>query len=74
MLQVLGDVTAHDALCQTFDDGCFTHARLAYEDRVVLGAPAQYLQHAPDLFVTAYDRVEFAVACGIVEVDGVFAQ
>ena len=40
VLQPLGHVAAHDALGQALDDGRLADARLADQDRVVLGAPA----------------------------------
>ena len=62
VLQVLRDVAAHDALGQPFDDRGLAHARLADEHGVVLGPPAEDLDHAPDLLVAADDRIELALA------------
>ena len=54
---LLGD----DRLRQPFEDGGFADAGLADQDRVVLGPPAEHLDHAFD-FVRAPDhRVEFAL-------------
>ena len=60
VLQPFGHVAADDALRQPLDDGGLAHARLADEHGVVLGAPAEDLDHAADLLVAADDRVELA--------------
>ena len=62
VLEPLGHVARHDALRQALGDGGLAHARLADEHRVVLGAPAQHLDDAPDLVVAPDDRVELAPA------------
>ena len=62
VLQAFGHVAAHDALGEPFDDGGLAHARLADQHGVVLRPPAQNLDDATDLFVTADDGVELAVA------------
>ena len=56
-----GDVAAHDALRQPFDNGGLPDARLANQHRVVLGAPRENLDHAPDLFVASDHRIELAL-------------
>ena len=73
-LQVFGYIAAHDTLCQALNDGGFACARLADEDRVVLGASAQDLQHSTDFVITTDDRVEFALTGTFVKVDGILAQ
>src|SRR6266540_3777559 len=57
-LQALGDVAGDDALRQSFGDRGLADARLADQDWVVLRAPGEHLDHAPDLLVAADDRVE----------------
>ena len=61
-------------MCDTFGDRGFTHARLTYQNRVVLGPPRKNLQNPADLFVTADHRIEFAFAGLFVQVDRIFAQ
>ena len=51
-----------DALRQPFDDRGLADARLADQDRIVLGAARQHLDHAADLLVAADDRIELALA------------
>ncbi len=58
----LGHVAPDDPLGQAFDDRRLAHAGLADQDRVVLGPPAQDLDHPPDLVVAADDRIELARA------------
>ena len=62
VLQALGHVAVDDALRQAFGDGGLTDAWLADQGRVVLGAPRQDLDHAPDLFVAPDDGIELALA------------
>ncbi len=57
-LQALGHVAGDDPLREPLDDRRLADAGVADQHRVVLGAPAQNLDHAPDLLVAADDRVE----------------
>ena len=74
VLQALGDVAVDDALGQAFHDGGLAHPGLADEHRVVLGAPGQHLDDAPDFAVPADDRVQLAVAGHLRQVLAVFLQ
>ena len=56
----LGHVAPDDPLGEALDDRRLADARLADQDRVVLGPPAQDLDHPPDLVVAADHRVELA--------------
>ena len=49
-------------LGQALDDGRLAHARLADEDRVVLGAAGQHLDDPADLLVAPDDRVDLPLA------------
>ncbi len=60
VLERLRHVAADDPLGKSLDDRGLAHAGLADEDRVVLGAPRQDLDDAPDLLVAADHRVELA--------------
>ena len=62
VLQALGDVARDDPLGQALDDRRLADARLADQDRVVLGPAAEHLDHAADLGVAADDRVHLALA------------
>ena len=57
-----GDIAVGDAPGQPLDDGGLPDSRLADEDRVVLGAPRQHLDHATDLLVAPDHRVELLTA------------
>ena len=59
--QHLGDLAAGDGLRQALDDSGLAHARVADEDRVVLGAARQDLDAALDLLVAAYHRVQLTL-------------
>ncbi len=74
VLQTLGYFAIDDALSEALDDRGLAHPRLADEHRVVLGAPLQDLDHAPDLVVAADDRVELALARALGEVHGVLLE
>ena len=58
----VGHVAGDDALREAFDDGGFADAGLADEHGIVLGAAAEHLHDAADLFVAADDGVELAAA------------
>ena len=60
VLEAFGHVALDDALGQAFGDGGLADARLADQDGVVLGAPGQHLDGAPDLLVAADDGVDLA--------------
>src|SRR3712207_355339 len=62
--QRAGHVAGDDPLGEPLGDRGLADARLADQHRVVLGAPAEDLDHAADLVVAADDRVELAVLGG----------
>ena len=72
--QALGHVAGDDAAGEAFDDGGFADAGLADEDGVVLGAAAEHLDDAANLFVAADDGIELAAAREFGEVLGVFFE
>ena len=59
--QGLRHVAADDPLGEPLDDRGLAHARLPDQHRVVLGAPAEDLDHAADLVVATDDGVELAL-------------
>ena len=68
-LQVLRHITAHDTLGKSLGNCSLTYTRLTDKHRVVLCAPAKNLEHTTNLLVTAYYRVELALAAALVKVD-----
>ena len=60
-LQALRDVAGDDPLRQALDDRRLADARIADQDRVVLRAAGEHLDHAADLLVAADDGVELAL-------------
>ena len=70
----LGHVPAHDALRQPLNDRRLADAGLTDQHRVVLGAPAEDLDDAPDLLVPSDHRVEQPAACGIGQVAAVLLE
>ena len=69
VFQVLGHIAADDSVCQTLHNSGLSHTGLTDKDRVVLGAPAQDLQHPTNLVVSSDDGVEFALLRTLAEVD-----
>ena len=59
-LQAFGDVAGDDPLREALDDRGLADAGVADQDRVVLRAAGEDLDHAADLLVAADDRVELA--------------
>ena len=57
-----------DELCQSFDDGTFTHTWLTYQDWIILLPSSQDLDDALDLLLTAHTGVESSLSSGIGEV------
>ena len=55
-------VALRDFLRETFDDGCFSNARFAEQNRVVLRAAAENLDDALDFVFAADDGVQVALA------------
>src|ERR1700716_2617237 len=49
VLQERRDFAANDSLRETFDDGSFSYPRFANHHRIILGAPAKYLNHSFNL-------------------------
>ena len=47
----------NDPLGQAFHDGCLANARLAEQNRVILRAAANDVDHAPDFFIAPDDPV-----------------
>ena len=72
--QDLRHVALRDAAGETFDDGCFAHAGLADQHRVVLRAARQHLDHAADLLIAADHRVQLAAPRLLGQVLGVFLE
>ena len=73
-LEALRYVALHDADGEALGDGRLAHARLADEHGVVLGAPREDLEHAPDLVVAPDHGVDLALGRGLVEVARVAVQ
>ncbi len=61
LAQRLGHVAGDDPLGEALDDRRLADAGLADQDRVVLGAAREHLDHAADLLVAADHGVELAL-------------
>jgi hypothetical protein len=73
-LQRFRHLAIDDALRQPFDDRRLADTRLADQHRIVLGAPLQDLDRAPDLVVATDHRVELAETGALGQVDAVLGQ
>lgn len=67
-------VTLGDAQRQAFDHGGFADPGFAREDRVVLPAAGEYVDHLPYFELTAQHRVDAALAGALGKVDRVLVQ
>ena len=67
-------LVADDLQGQALGDGGLAHARVADEQRVVLGPAAQDLDAALDLVHPADERIDLALASLLVEVDAIGLQ
>ena len=67
-------VFLRDAPGQALGNGGFTHAGLTHQQRVVLAAAAENLDHALDFVVTADQRIDLAVPGELVQVLRVLLQ
>ena len=74
ILQRRRNITRNDALGQSFDDSCFTGARLTNEHRVVLRTTRQHLDGSTNLFVTTDHGIQFAFARRFGEVVAILVQ
>jgi hypothetical protein len=62
VLEVLRNVSQHDAVSKAFDDGGLADARFTDEHRVVLAAARKNLDDSTDLGVASDDRIDLAFA------------
>ena len=74
VLQALRHVAVDDAQRKPLDDRGLADAGFADQHGIVLGAPGQHLDGAPDLLVAADHRIELAVARRLGQVAGIFLQ
>ena len=74
VLQALGHVGIDDPQGEPFDDGRLADARLADENRIVLRAARENLNHAADFLIAADDRIELSLPSTFDEVDTIFFQ
>ena len=74
VLEGIGDVSAHDPLRKSFDDGGLSDTGLAYQHGIVLGLPRKHLHHTSDLLVTSDDGIHLALSCQSSHVAAVLLQ
>ena len=74
VFQVFRHVTAHNTLCQTFGNGCFTNARLTNQHRVVFCFSGQNANHISDFGIAPDHGVQLLRFCQRHQVLAVFIQ
>ena len=72
--QIVGNLRAHDALGEPFDDRRLADTGFPDQHRVVLGPPAEDLQHPLDLVLAADDRIQRAFLRQVGQVAPEFIQ
>jgi hypothetical protein len=72
--QKVRHLVVDNALGQTFGNRGFTHAGLAYQQRIVLATTRQNLRDTLDFHFSTDQRVDTALACELVEVAGISIQ
>ncbi len=55
--QIFRYIACYNALCKPLCNGCFAHARLSEQDRIVFGTARKDLEHATYFFVATNDGV-----------------
>ncbi len=73
-LEVFRHIASYDTHCETFCDRCLSGSRLAYKHRVVFSASGQNLKHSADFFIASDNRIQFAIACPVIQVYCIFAE
>src|SRR5206468_1961686 len=63
-----------DALRETFHDRGLAHAGFADQHWIVLGAPLQHLDYAPDFLIASDHGIQLGLFRARREIDGVFFQ
>ena len=74
VLQAIRHIAVDDALRQAFYDGGLANTWLPDQYRVVFGSAREDLNGAPNLLVTADDRIDLAVAGCLSEITRIFFQ
>src|SRR5690349_9600973 len=61
IFQTLRNISPYNSLGKAFDYCRLTNARLANQNGIVLRSSREHLNHAPDLFITSNNRIDFAL-------------
>ena len=72
--KVFRNIAVHYVLGNAFGNGRFSHTRLTYQYRVVLGPSAQNLKDTPDFLISSDDRVKLSLRCLLIQVDSELFQ
>ena len=70
----IGNIAGNDPAGEPLDYGCLSNARLSYKARIVLGPPAQDLDHSADFVLSAYYRIKFPLSCELCEISAVLGK
>src|SRR5205814_7427663 len=74
ILEDLRNIARDNTSRQAFDNGGLADSRFANQYRVILGAPGEHLDHAPNLFIAANYGIKFTATSELGQVFGVALQ
>ncbi len=74
LFQTFRYVLADNTLSQTFDNGSFTNPRFTNQNRIILSPPGKDLDHPPNFFIPADNRIKLSLACRPSQIKTVFLQ
>ena len=70
----IGNIAGNDPAGEPLDYGGLSHPRLSYKARIVLGPPAQDLDHSAYLVLSANYRIKFPLSCELCEISAVLGK
>ena len=74
VLQVLRNISVHNSLCQSLDNGGFAHTRLTNQYRVIFGPSGQDFDGPADFFISSDYRIQLSLPCGFYQIDTVLIE
>ena len=73
-LQIFRYVAVHDPHRKALSNRRFTHTGFTHKNRIVFGPSGEYVQSAPDLFISSDHWIEFALPCHLIQVTRIFIK
>ena len=72
--QILGYVSPHDTMRQSFGNGSLSGSRFSDEDRIVFGTTGQYLDSTANFIVASNYRIQFSIRRQFGEIGCIFCN